>query len=383
MADAALASLGSFEERPLSAVSRSFAAGDDELSRSLQANANANTTGRDVFFRHATARPAISPVGEVRRALAPVQRAEHEDDRVASVQALDKKVSDQQLELASNEYLAEQGYKSLGARVDQYADPTYGGAKPEQALEGGKSASPASFGSDLDQIYAQAALANIPFKAAVISLASSTGGTPQFRSVQVDTPAHAAPAVVDPAVVAAAQEQRKIDNLDGTKEVGLKGRARATEKGNSDYKGMATGLVDILGGTIEYSTFGAMCDGLKRVGSVGLTSVREKNRMLTPTAQGYRDIMLNVLVAGTGHIAELQFNLTAMLEAKSAGHKQYEEARAMEAHHQQLNIALDAASFKRLKVLYDEMRVIYKEAAIAAGITDENLAAAFPPPGNA
>lgn len=250
-------------------------------------------------------------------------------------------------------------YKSIGELNPEYAEPKFDGAAPKQAL-------PELMGTKrfldpgLDLLYKQAAEAAPEFKKKVNALAAATGGKPQYRSSPLDDAAQKN--MTDAEKTA----QRDRDNLDLTKGVGLKGRDRATEKAQSDYGSKATGLADILGGTVEYDSFPNMVAGFKQCGSFGLEIVREKNRLLKPTAAGYRDIMLNVRLSN-GHIAELQFNLTGMLAAKAKGHKQYEEARKMEGAHKQSNLPLDADELAKLKGLYDEMRTIYQEAAVAAG----------------
>lgn len=262
-------------------------------------------------------------------------------------------------------------YKAIGEEMPEYAEPRFAGPAPVQSLPD------ADLETGLDLLYRQASEAAPEFKAKVNALAAATGGKPQYRSMaparDPEAEARAGPQQRKQQMAARASEteaekaaKRDRDNLDLSKGVGLKGRERATEKAKSDYGGKATGLADLLGGTVEYDSFPNMVAGFKQCPSFGLEIVREKNRLLKPTAAGYRDIMLNVRLSN-GHIAELQFNLTGMLVAKAKGHKQYEEARKMEGEHKQSNLPLDAAELAKLKGLYDEMRTIYQEAAVAAG----------------
>ena len=324
------------------------------------------------------------------------------------------------------------GYKKIGAMDEEYAEPSFGAVTPQQTLAGGGEASRVTLETDLDEVYKLAEQSNLEFKRKVIALALATGGKPQFRSAPapaaVDDPvdwdavvgrgrsdrvlnhpadlgpsvgpqqkrqnaapseamkekqatAAASAAATKAAAREAREKQTQKDNLDGNIPVGLKGRDRAMEKAVSDYGGKATGLVDILGGTIEYETFEDVVKGFSECSKVGLKSVREKNRIANPTAAGYRDIMLNVAL-DNGHVAELQFNLTGMLAAKDKGHKQYEEARSLEAYYKEANFALDAENFAKLKRLYNEMRDIYGGAAKEAKMTPDKVTAAFPPPEN-
>src|SRR5262249_16589813 len=234
-------------------------------------------------------------------------------------------------------------YTSLGQQNTEYAEPKFDGKAPteelpppmEGNLEGG-----------LDFLYDEAEKAAPEFKSKVNSLAALTGGKPQYRSDPNAAKAMEGMSDEDK------KAQREKDNLDLTKGVGLKGRARAIEKANSDYGGSAAGLADILGATIEYDSFPNMGAGFKRCGQLGLEGVRQKNRILKPTAGGYRDIMMNVKLSN-GHIAELQFNLTGMLKAKEKGHKQYEEVRTLEGSHKQTQLPLDPEELAKLKRLYD------------------------------
>jgi len=55
---------------------------------------------------------------------------------------------------------------------------------------------------------------------------------------------------------------------------------------------------------------------------------RYKDRVANPTSEGYRDVMLNVVLKD-GTIAEIQINIPAMLAAKDLGHDLHERARVL------------------------------------------------------
>lgn len=127
----------------------------------------------------------------------------------------------------------------------------------------------------------------------------------------------------------------KVDNIAGrldgatAKVAPLKGRARAKEKAGTDYGGDTAGLVDIARASIVCKTADEVMEAWGFVNEE-FNVVRVKNRFANPSS-GYRDLMLNVELS-SGHIAELQLHLKAIIDVKNgAGHKLYERVRVLEA----------------------------------------------------
>jgi len=147
--------------------------------------------------------------------------------------------------------------------------------------------------SDLDALYKQAEVADAELRGITNQIAEQTGGSAVFPP-------------------------------------GLKGRTRASEKIDADYGGDASRLLDISRSSIEFENVAALRKGLADLEQRGIV-VRMKDRFSSPTAGGYRDIMLNVRMSN-GHICEVQLHLKQILAVKGGpGHKIYEEMRAIEA----------------------------------------------------
>ena len=142
---------------------------------------------------------------------------------------------------------------------------------------------------------------------------------------------------------------------------GLKGRPRAMEKADADYGGDAGRLVDLARSSVVFDTVDDLKKGLTKLeGSVDI--VRKKDRFATPTAEGYRDVTLNVRMSN-GHIAEVQLHLRSVLDVKNGpGHKLYEEARSIKALASKEGRDLTAAETKRIAEIADESKKLYGDA---------------------
>jgi hypothetical protein len=132
----------------------------------------------------------------------------------------------------------------------------------------------------------------------------------------------------------------------------LKGMQRAGEKTKEEYDGKSEKLVDVARASIVCSTIQQALDAYSEAGKQ-FEIVRVKNRFQTPSA-GYRDLLLNVKLSN-GHVAELQIHLKAIIDAKQEGHKDYEEARTLEAKKEPTPEETARLEELRLKmeVLYD------------------------------
>ena len=109
-----------------------------------------------------------------------------------------------------------------------------------------------------------------------------------------------------------------------------KSQKRATAKVESDYDGDWTKLKDMVRATIAVEKVGdvrKVVDELERAG-VKLAA-RPKDNISNVKPEGYRD--LNMLVRlPNGMLAELQVNVKAMVEAKTAAHGDYEACQVLE-----------------------------------------------------
>ncbi len=149
----------------------------------------------------------------------------------------------------------------------------------------------------------------------------------------------------------------------------LKGVKRAGEKTLSDYRNIEDGtydptkLKDLVRGTL-------VVDRLDQVPAV-IAAVERRfgkptkfRNTLDPSVDGidggYRDVNMNVRV--DGHTVELQINTPEMLRAKDAGHKLYEEQRAIRAKAAREDRALTPAEQAKNAELVARMREIYAAA---------------------
>ncbi|KAJ1450097.1 hypothetical protein M885DRAFT_571708 [Pelagophyceae sp. CCMP2097] len=111
----------------------------------------------------------------------------------------------------------------------------------------------------------------------------------------------------------------------------LKTPKRATEKAKNEYDGDAARLVDIVRGSIVCGDEASLVAVLQRLfgysdGGV-VCVVRSKNRFRKPLFNGYRDVLVNLLLRlpdGTSMVVELQVHLVQTFEFKAKTRVFYE-----------------------------------------------------------
>ena len=176
---------------------------------------------------------------------------------------------------------------------------------------------------DFDQLYREAEVAQVELGRATKGIADATGGR----------------AVVPP----------------------VKGRERALEKIATDYGGDAGGITDLARSSIEFDRLEDVYKALDHLGE-DFNVLRVKDRFKTPTAEGYRDLLVNVETS-SGHVAEIQLHLKPVLDVKNGvGHALYEEVRAIEAAAVKANRPLTAAELGKLDELRAQARLVYDRA---------------------
>jgi hypothetical protein len=199
--------------------------------------------------------------------------------------------------------------------------------------------------ADLGEIYAHSSMLKAEYEHQVQEIAAATGGKTQFRPG-----------------------------------AGMKSLGRTLEKITTDYKGDASRIVDVTGGSIYYDSPDELIEGYKAIDSNKLLNVaRVKNSLAK--ASGYGDVNLALEMGSAdfdikqpdgstktehyaGFIIELQLHLTPIIKAKSSGHKQYEEQRQIVAKNEKAGKGKDPANWsvedsKRNKELEQEMKTIY------------------------
>ena len=182
--------------------------------------------------------------------------------------------------------------------------------------------------NNLDDLYAQAAVAKTELDALTNQLAKETGGGAETRPKDTNG--------------------------------GLKSRDRALEKINGDYKGDASQLIDIAGSKIIYENLNQLYVGLKYIGSK-VEIVRIKDRYVKPQESGFRDILINLKMAN-GHYVELRLTVPEMEAADVPGHLLYEKVRTIEANAKTENRELTLKEKEEINQLNKEAKIIYSKA---------------------
>jgi hypothetical protein len=184
-------------------------------------------------------------------------------------------------------------------------------AKNKAAEEAGGKFVPHQPVADLGELYAHNAMLKPEYDHQVQAIASATGGSTKFRSGE-----------------------------------GMKSLGRTLEKITADYGGDASRIIDLTGASIYYDSVDELVKGYQAVeANPFFNVVRVKNSLMK--TDGYGDINLAVEMGSAdfeievdgvkkkehyaGFIIELQLHLTAILDKKEQGHKQYEEQRAIAA----------------------------------------------------
>jgi hypothetical protein len=215
-------------------------------------------------------------------------------------------------------------------RTDRATNDRFGlQGRPSESGAAGPAGAGPQRARDLDDLYAQAGAAQAELGVATREIAGATDGRPVIPDQ-------------------------------------LKGRARAQEKVTTEYGGDATRLTDLARSSIEYTSLADVYRGLDQLRS-RFEIVRVKDRFQAPTAEGYRDILVNLRMSN-GHVVEVQLHLKQVLDVKGGvGHHLYEEIRGIRARAaSEGRTALSAEELARVEQLSAQSRQAY-EAAVAAG----------------
>lgn len=187
----------------------------------------------------------------------------------------------------------------------------------------------------LDEIYADAAKADVVLRKSLADFVERTGG-------------------------------RLVSRPDGQ----IKSRERAEQKARQDNTPRK--LKDIVAHTLVYPDQKTLMQALpqfeKEYGPIEL-----KNRFENPPDSGYRDILANVRVKeADGHIAEIQLTTKAMLQAKEGlGHKIYEVQRELD----DIAKRTSNAEATELALEFDKISKEYYEAAAQSSNSSKSATA--------
>ena len=147
----------------------------------------------------------------------------------------------------------------------------------------------------------------------------------------------------------------------------LKGKKRARQKVRDDYGGDWSKLLDTVRCTIAVDTLDDLHKTAEALKAGGLQLAKKpKDRMTKPTAEGYRDIMMNVRLKN-GMVAEVQLHLKSMLPAKTIGHHHYNVTRELIGKHGDTNpVNWPPEDNHAYSAAIDAQRTVYKSAWDAA-----------------
>lgn len=187
---------------------------------------------------------------------------------------------------------------------------------------------------------------------------SQVGGTKDTAAQDLDL-LYADAAVAQKELYAIATDVASKTNGEAMLPGELKGRERATQKTLADYGGDASRLLDIARASVKYKTFEDLQKGFQVCQAKSPVVV--KNRFENVDASGYRDVLMNLRMSN-GHVVELQLHLDKILEAKKAGHKDYERVRSIKATAALENRALTADELVEIETITARMKGAYDTA---------------------
>jgi hypothetical protein len=211
--------------------------------------------------------------------------------------------------------------------IDQEAHSIQAGAHSQQSATPKKTLpqGPQRTG-DLNELYAQAAIAKQDLDALTTKLAADSGGKAELAP--------------------------------------LKGRDRAEKKIRNDYYGDASRITDLARSSVVFKTMKEVRAALAEVQSTQRT-IRIKNRF-DQVSTGYRDILINLQMPN-GHIVEMQIHLEAIITVKQGlGHQLYVQEDSIRDNAKKQGRKLTAAENRQINDIERRMNKLYDDAFNAA-----------------
>ena len=183
---------------------------------------------------------------------------------------------------------------------------------------------------DWDTLLGQAKEAQVKFSTIFEELISSTGA---MKETYVKTKKSMVPNPATKGKTMVPAYSKKDVAYSGV--APLKGKERSTQKAEEKYEGNYSQILDVVRGTLTYSSFNNMIEGMRIVldnESLGYKVVRckqtyENKDGNTGSQTLYGDIKMNIQEEDSGHICEIQFTLKDFIDVKQKGHHSYEEMR--------------------------------------------------------
>jgi hypothetical protein len=181
--------------------------------------------------------------------------------------------------------------------------------------------------SDIEQLYADAVVANKELKTKTNDFAKKNEGTPAMRPENINN--------------------------------GLKSKERTIEKVISEYAGDASKILDIAGSKVIFERVDHLYDALNNF-QKSFKILKFKDRIQNPLPTGYRDIIVNIEMSNR-HIVEFKLVLKEMDDiAEGIGHKLYEEYRSLEAIGKTRKLTVEEKI--KMQKLLEEQVTLYNNA---------------------
>lgn len=142
----------------------------------------------------------------------------------------------------------------------------------------------------------------------------------------------------------------------------LKREARAEVKVHHDLDGDWSRITDLARASIAVDDHNDLHPWVGHLEKAGMRLARKpKDRFLHPSEDGYRDALTHWRMPN-GHVAEIQFHVKPILEAKDAGHRHYEANQAIERRANAENRELTPDERKEHEGNTRKMRDLYDAA---------------------
>ena len=174
--------------------------------------------------------------------------------------------------------------------------------------------------------------------------------------------------VADPQLQSLVRELAEDLNGEALFPPGLKKRATAITKAQTKYKGDFAALTDLSRASLQFDklddVYGALAAIEKRT---GIKIARMNDRFLRPTAEGYRDIIMNLRMPN-GHLVELQLHVKQIAKAKDKAHLFYERRRRITQRAEFAKRDLTLSEFKKVQALTAKQQQIYGKAFAEATV---------------
>ncbi|ELR66980.1 hypothetical protein C942_04684 [Photobacterium marinum] len=143
---------------------------------------------------------------------------------------------------------------------------------------------------------------------------------------------------------------------------GVKSKARAQHKIDTELNGNTHKLTDLARGSLVANDIGSLVQSFEQL-SHEVTVLEVKNRFKQPGPSGYRDLKMLVRLPKSQHIAEIQLHLAAISDIKNGEeHKIYEQIQNIERRAKAEQRSLTELESAKLTALRSQSQALYQSA---------------------